>query len=143
MDVQNSEYRALMEKIFHLAPFIDHLGIKLTDCGPGWCEAELAVAPEHLQQNGFVHAGAVTTLADHCAGGAAATLIGEGEYVLTAEFKINLLRPATGERLICRAEVLKPGRTLTVVESEVHAESDGERRLVAKMSATIAILAAS
>lgn len=142
MEPKNSDTFAVLEKVFHLAPFINHLGITLTDCGPGWCEAALTIKPEHFQQNGYVHAGVVSTLADHCAGGAAATLIAAGEYVLTAEFKINLLRPAKGERLVCRATVLKPGRTLSVVESEVWAESGGERRLAAKLTATIVVLAA-
>jgi acyl-coenzyme A thioesterase PaaI-like protein len=58
--------------------------------------------------------------------------------VLSVEFKINLLRPARGERLICRAEVLKSGRRFSVVESEVSCVDDGEERLVSKMIATIA-----
>ena len=90
----------------------------------------------------MVHAGVLATLADHCAGAAASTQLAEGEFVVTVEFKINLLRGARGERLSCRAEVLKRGSTLTVVESQVYAESAGRRELVAKLNATMAVLRA-
>ena len=96
--------------------------------------------PRHLQQNGFIHAGVQTTLADHAAGGAAATVLVDGSTVLTLEFKVNLLRPARSERLLCRAEVLKAGRQATVVESEVFGYENGERRLYSKASVTMAVV---
>ncbi len=96
--------------------------------------------PRHLQQNGFIHAGVQTTLADHAAGAAAVTLVAEGQTVLTLEFKVNLLRPARSERLLCRAEVLKAGRQATVVESEVFGYESGERRLYSKASVTMAVV---
>jgi uncharacterized protein (TIGR00369 family) len=131
-----------IEKVFSAAPFVAHLGIELEDLGDGWCEAALRLQDWHLQQTGVVHAGVLATLADHCAGAAASTQLAEGEFVVTAEFKINLLRGARGERLSCRAEVLKRGSTLTVVESQVYAESAGRRELVAKLNATMAVLRA-
>jgi uncharacterized protein (TIGR00369 family) len=88
-----------------------------------------------------VHAGVLSTLADHCAGAAATTQLQAGEFVVTAEFKINLLRGARGERLRCRAEVLKPGRRLAVVEAQVWVESGGTAELVAKLNATMAVVA--
>src|SRR5690606_41278773 len=100
-------YRELVEQGFARANFIQDLGIRLTDCGPGWVEAELNILPRHLQQNGFIHAGVQTTLADHAAGAAAATLVADGQTVLTLEIKVNLLRPARSARLLCHAEVLK------------------------------------
>jgi uncharacterized protein (TIGR00369 family) len=87
-----------------------------------------------------VHAGVVATLADHCAGAAASTGLDAGEFVVTAEYKINLLRGARCERLTCRAEVLKPGRRLAVVEAQVWAETLGNRELVAKLNATMALV---
>jgi len=129
-----------IEKGFSDAPFIAHLGIELEDLGDGWCEASLKLEDWHLQQTGVAHAGVVATLADHCAGAAASTQLGEGEYVVSVEYKINLLRGARGERLDCRAEVLKRGQSLTVVESMVYAERGGKRDLVAKLNATMAVL---
>jgi len=126
---------------FKQAPFIAHLGIELDDLGPGFCEASLALQPWHMQQTQVVHAGVISTLADHCAGAAATTQLQAGEFVVTAEFKINLLRGARGERLRCRAEVLKPGRRLVVVEAQVWVESGGAAELVAKLSATMAVVA--
>jgi uncharacterized protein (TIGR00369 family) len=125
---------------FRQAPFIAHLGIELDDLGPGYCEASLALQPWHMQQTQVVHAGVISTLADHCAGAAASTGLQPGEFVVTAEFKINLLRGAHGERLRCRAEVLKPGRRLAVVEAQVWSESGGTTELVAKLNATMAVV---
>ena len=85
-----------------------------------------------------MHAGGQATVADHSAGAAAATLARPGHRVLTAELSIHLLRPARGERLECVATVLKPGRTLTVVEAELYCMAGAERALVAKAIATIA-----
>jgi len=79
-------------------------------------------------------------MADHSAGGAAATLIGPDQFVLTVEFKINLLKTARGAALRCKATVLKPGSRLTVVESEVFCESGAESTLVSKATATIAVV---
>ena len=94
------------------------------------------------QQNGYVHAGAVGTLADHTAGAACGTLLDDGHMPLTAEFKVNLLRPALGVALVCEATVLKMGKTLTVAESEVFAEDgNGGRKLIAKATVTLAIVA--
>lgn len=133
-------YRELVEHGFAAANFVNDVGIRATDCGPGWVEAELDVLPRHLQQNGFIHAGVQTTLADHAAGAAAATLVEDGQTVLTLEFKVNLLRPARCQRLLCRAEVLKPGRQATVVEAEVFAVENGERRLFSKATVTMAVV---
>ena len=132
--------REELERIFDAAPFVASLGIRLVSVGPGECETRLEIGPAHLQQDGFVHAGVQATMADHTAGGAAATLIAEGDLVLTAEFKINLLRAARGDVLRCRSRVLKPGSRLTVVESEVFCESGERRELVSKATATLAVV---
>lgn len=134
------DFRKAIEQGFRDAPFVAHLGIDLDDIGPGWCEAHIDVQAWQLQQTGLVHAGVITTLADHCAGAAAFTQLAPGEFVVTAEFKINLLRGVRGPRLHCRAEVLKPGQTLSVVEAMVYAEREGKRELVAKLNATMAVI---
>ena len=132
--------REELERIFNAAPFVANLGIRLVSLGSGTCEAELVVEPRHLQQDGYVHAGVQATMADHTAGGAAATLIEPDHMILTAEFKINLLRAAKGERLTCRSKILKPGSRLIVVESEVLCENQGTSKLVSKTTATIAVV---
>ncbi|HCU23489.1 MAG TPA: phenylacetic acid degradation protein PaaI, partial [Deltaproteobacteria bacterium] len=75
MKIQNDDYRRQVEGIFEKAPFLKNLGLKLHNCGPGWCESFLEVQNYHKQQNRLVHAGVIATLADHTAGGAALTLI--------------------------------------------------------------------
>ncbi len=132
--------REELERIFNAAPFVAGLGIRLVTIGSGICETELDVEPRHLQQDGFVHAGVQATIADHTAGGAAATLAAPDHMVLTVEFKINLLRAAKGERLTCRSKVLKPGSRFMVVESEVLCEDDGTPKLVSKTTVSIAIV---
>ncbi len=134
------EVRANVERAFRDATFVADVGIGFLDCGPGWCECSLTLLPRHMQHTGIAHAGVQATLADHAAGGAAFTVVPEGHHVLTAEFKINLLRPAQGELLWCRATVLKPGRAIIVVESEVYAEQAGKRSLTAKLNATLAVV---
>ncbi len=138
--VQDPAYRARLAEIFSAAPFIVALGIQPVDVGPGWCETRLRLQPEHHQQDGFVHAGVMATLADHTAGGAAGTLMAADAIVLTVEFKINLLRPAVGDELRCRAEVLKPGRRFSVVEAVVHAWRQEQATLAAKLTATMAYI---
>ena len=137
---QDPDYRQTVQAIFRQAPFIQHLGIELANMGPGWCDTAMIVRPEHRQQDVFIHAGVQATLADHTAGAAAGSLMASGEIVLTMEFKINLLRPAQGERLRGRAEVLRAGKTLTVVESSVYTQNQGQEKLVAKAMVTLAVV---
>jgi uncharacterized protein (TIGR00369 family) len=125
-------------KIFRSAPFVAALGIELESIAAGECVATLELENCHLQQDGFVHAGVQATIADHAAGTAAATLMADEQIVLSVEFKINLLRAARGERLVCRAKVLKPGRRFSVVECEVKCHDGDDERLVSKMTATMA-----
>ena len=134
-----THYKDRVQAIFDGAPFVQCLGIELVAIAPGVSEACLRIRPEHLQQDDVVHAGVVATLADHTAGAAAGSLVDENEIVLTAEYKINLLRPAIGESLTCRAEVLRAGNTLIVAESSVSAVHEGSTRLVAKALVTLAV----
>ena len=136
MNPRRPDYAQYVRAIFDSAPFIRDLGVELLNLGPGVCEAALTIAPRFRQQDGFVHAGVTTSLADHTAGGAAGTLVGADDTVLTSEYKIHFLRPGRADRLICRATVLKAGSMFHVVEAEVHALDS----LIAKMIATVAIV---
>ncbi|MBN1346843.1 MAG: PaaI family thioesterase [Phycisphaerae bacterium] len=140
MTPKDPDYQTKIGELFHRAAFVRDVGIELADVGPGWCETTLALRPKHFQQDNVVHAGVEATIADHTAGAAGNSLVGADKYVLTAEFKINFLRPARGERLSCRAEVLKAGRTLIVVESEVFSHEGDAAKLVAKAVVTLAVL---
>jgi uncharacterized protein (TIGR00369 family) len=139
MNPRRPDYAAYVKSVFDRAPFIRDLGVLLVDLGPGWCETALDITPRLRQQDGFVHAGVTTTLADHTSGGAAGTLIGPDQIVLTSEYKIHFLRPGRADRLTCRATVLKPGRVMSIVEAEVRAQDT----LLAKMMATVALVPAN
>ena len=132
-----------IQRIFHAARFVSDLGIELESVGDGECVTTLQIEDRHLQQDGYVHAGVHATIADHTAGVAAATMLRDRRMVLSVEFKLNLLRAAKGERLICRAKVLKPGRQFAVVESEVCCVDGEGERLVSKMTATMAYVDAN
>jgi len=113
------------------------LGAELGAISPGAVEIILLPVPAITQQHGFVHGGAVSAIADTAAGYAALSLMPVGTGVLTTEFKINLVAPAAGKRIIARGRVVKPGRTLTLTQSDVFAEDDGQEKLIALLTATI------
>ena len=125
--------------IFDNASFVRHLGMELTLVEDGACETALVPAEQHMQQHGFVHAGVLATLADHTSGCAARSAVGLNEDVLTIEFKMNYLRPATAERLRCRAVVLRGGKNIVVTEAEVFAIKGGQEKLVCKGTFTLAV----
>lgn len=114
------------------------IGGELTRVEPGVVEITLPYRADLTQQHGYVHAGIITTIADSACGYAAYTLMPPGSDVLAVEFKVNLMRPAKGETFVARAEVVKSGRTLTVVRADVHALSGGGKsELVAIMQGTM------
>ena len=113
------------------------IGGELTRVEPGIIEISLPYRTDLTQQHGYVHAGIITTIADSACGYAAYTLMPAGSDVLAVEFKVNLLRPAKGDTFVARAEVMKSGRTLTVVRADVHALSKDSRELVAIMQGTM------
>ena len=129
-----------LQRIFKQAPFVDFIGMELVSLGQGECETRIRVRDHHFQQDRFVHAGVMAAMADHTAGAAAATMVRQDELVLSAEFKINMLRPAQQGELRCRSKVLKPGARLCVVESEVFGVAAGNDVMVAKAIVTIAVV---
>jgi uncharacterized protein (TIGR00369 family) len=137
MDDAKASY---VKRIFERAQFVRSLGIELVGFDDGWCETRVAVTSTLEQQHGFAHAGVLMTLADHTCGGAAATVVPDGQDVITVENKISFLRPATGAVLFCRGMVLRAGKRLIFTEGEVMMEREGERVIVAKASSTLAVI---
>ena len=135
---KNLRYQEAVRHIITGAPFIQYLGMELKELEPGICETIIPIERHHLQQDNFIHAGVLATMADHTAGMASLSLAPEHHVVLTIEFKVNFLRPATGELLRCKAKVLKYGKTIIVTESEVFMANSGEEKLVAKATVTLA-----
>ncbi|MBN1376188.1 MAG: PaaI family thioesterase [Dehalococcoidia bacterium] len=94
---------------------------------------------EHLcQQDGFVHAGVISTMADHSAGYACYSLVPESHRILTVEFKISFFKPASGDYLECKAWVSKPGRQILFTEAEIYSVKDGNKVLIARAMHTMA-----
>ncbi len=131
-----------VRSFFKLSPFMVELGVEPLAVAAGRITTALPVAHKHLQHTQQVHAGVMASLADHSMGAAAQTLAPADRWVVTAELKTSLLRPGKGQRLVCEALVLKAGRTLSFTEAEVYAEQDGQRSLVMKASATMALVPA-
>lgn len=117
-----------------------HIGAELVAIEPGYCAIALPTRQELTQQHGYVHAGMVSAIVDTAGGFAGYTLFPEDSSVLTVEFKVNLLAPARGDRLVAEGFVVKPGRTLCITRGEVHAEDGGERTLVAIMQQTLMVM---
>lgn len=126
---------------FRQAPFMVDLGIEPVDVAEGCVVTELVLAPRHLQHTGQVHAGVMVSMADHSMGAAAQTVAAAGTMAITAELSMRLLRAAAGQKLRCEARVLKPGRQISFTEADVYCEADGQRTLVARASATMALSA--
>ncbi|CAG0964323.1 acyl-CoA thioesterase [Burkholderiales bacterium] len=116
------------------------IGATLDAVEPGHCAISIVPRPELSQQHGYVHAGIVSAIVDTAGGYAGLSLFPAGASVLTVEFKLNLLAPAAGERLVAEGFVVKAGRTLCVTRGEVHAERGGERALVALMQQTLMVM---
>jgi uncharacterized protein (TIGR00369 family) len=136
-DPRDPAFEARVRDSFARQRMMAALGAELGAVRPGEVEIGLAFRHDLTQQNGYLHAAALTAVADSACGYAALTLMEPGRDVLSVEFKVNLLAPASGERFVAVGRVLRPGRTLTVCAADVHAV-DGDRRvLVAVMQATM------
>lgn len=130
MRPRDPDYAARVRTSFAKQAFMTLIGAELGDIAPGAVDIILLNTPELAQQHGYAHAGASFAIADSAAGYAAQTLMAAGDGVLTVEFKINLLAPADGDALIARGRVLRAGKRISVVRSDVFAiHGDGERHV--------------
>lgn len=122
---------------FAAQSMMETLGARLARVAEGAVEIEAPILPGSRQQQGFAHAGLTFALGDSAAGYSALTTMPEDCEVLTAEMKINLLAPGRGERLVARGRVIKPGRRLVIVQSDVYAVEAGQERHVATLMGTM------
>lgn len=134
---RDADFEIRVRDSFARQRMMSTLGASLVAVRPGQVEIALPFRSELTQQHEYVHAAAVTAIADSSCGYAALSLMEPGLEVLSVEFKINLLAPATGDRFLAVGTVLRPGRTLTACTAEVHAEQNRERKLIAVMQATM------
>lgn len=123
---------------FQRQRLLSALGARLLRVADGEVDIELPWSETIQQQHGFVHAGAIATIADSACGYACLTRMPEQSAVLSVEFKINLLAPAVGERFVARGRVVRVGRTIGVATAEVVARSSANPdAVVALMQATM------
>lgn len=134
-------YAARVRESFARQHVMRFIGAELVDLQPGYCEIHLPYRPELSQQDGFFHAGIISTIADSAGGYAGYTLMPTDSRLLTVEYKMNLLAPARGERLVARGRVIKNGRTLVIAKADVGAIRDGEETLCATLLETLISLA--
>lgn len=134
---QDPDFDQRVRASFARQRVMDTIGATLSRVAPGAVDIALPFRDDLTQQHGFLHAGIVTTIVDSACGYAALSLMPPGVGILTVEYKLNLLAPASGSHLIARGRVTRPGRTITVCAGDVYAY-DGEReQLVATMLATM------
>ena len=134
---QDPDFERRVRDSFDRQRFMATLGARLARVAPGEVDIELPVREELTQQHGFLHAGALATVADSACGYAALSLMPPGAAVLSVEFKINMLAPARGGRVFAHGRVLRAGKTITVCRGDVVAHSDAGERLVATMVGTM------
>jgi uncharacterized protein (TIGR00369 family) len=116
------------------------IGAQLTRIEPGAVDITLPYRADLTQQHGFLHAGILSTIVDTAGGYAGYTLFPADSSVLTVEYKLNLLAPGEGEFFVAEGRVVKPGRTLCIVQGEVHAQAGERRTLCALMQQTLIVM---
>lgn len=134
---QDPYFETRVRENFSRQTMMHTIGATMTRVEPGLVAIELPFRADLCQQNGFLHGGVVTMIADSACGYAASTLIPANQDVLAVEFKVNLLSPAVGEKLVAVGRVIRAGRTLTVCAAEVTALSEDVNKVIAIMQGTV------
>jgi uncharacterized protein (TIGR00369 family) len=134
---QDPEYQKRVRELFDAQPVMATLGASLAEIGPGTCTLRVPWSEPITQQDGFLHAGVLATLADSACGFAAYSLMPPGARVLSIEFKINMLAPAVGPAFEACGQVLRAGRNITACRAEVFASTEAGAKIVAAMQATM------
>lgn len=137
------DFAARVRASFARQPLMATIGAVVEEVTPGRVVLRMPVRDDLTQQNGFVHAGAIAALADSACGYAALSLMPPGADVLSIEFKVNMLAPATGDVLVASAEVIRAGRTIMVCRADVFALSGAAKKLVSAMQATMMVTPAT
>ena len=139
-EAKDPGFEARIRESFVRQKVMGLIGARLMRVEPGRVEIELPFRDDLTQQHGFFHAGIVGTVADSAGGYAGYTLMPAGSSVLSVEYKINLLAPADGERLVASGQVVRSGRTITVCDLEVLVDKAGVRTLCARGMQTLMCL---
>jgi uncharacterized protein (TIGR00369 family) len=133
---QDPQYAQRVRASFDRQAAMKTIGALIVDIEPGRAVIELPYSQALTQQHGFMHAGMIAAALDSACGYAASTLMSADAGILTIEYKINMLAPGKGERFRMEGVVVRPGRTITVVEGKAWAINQGKEKLIATMTAT-------
>lgn len=136
-EAQDPDYAKRVQESFLRQGMMTHLGAGLSDIKPGYCEIQVPFMPQLSQQHGYFHGGVVGSVADSAAGYAGYSLMPSNSSVLTVEYKLNLLSPADGDRLIARGHVVKLGRTLVIARANVLVVKHNQEKLCAALLQTL------
>ena len=134
---QDENFVEKVRESFAAQTVMQFIGARLICVEAGAVEIELPFRQDLTQQNGYIHAGIITTIADSACGYAAFSLMPKGADVLSVEFKVNLLSPAIGEKFVAKARVLRAGKTLFVVQGDVFAVKERQEKQVSTMLGTM------
>lgn len=127
-EARDPDFEQRIRDSFARQQVMSFLGATLDHVAPGIAQISLPYRPELSQQHGFFHGGIVGTIGDSAAGYAGYTLMPADASVLTVEYKLNLMAPADGDRLIARGKVIRPGRNLVITEAEVFVSKEGREK---------------
>jgi len=140
MKSQNPRFKEYVQLKIQRNEFIRTLGFHIHSIEEGRVEGVLNFAKKLEQQNGYFHGGVISSLCDMACGYAAYSLVEEGAQIFTVELKVSYLRKGIGDKLIARGEVIKAGKNFHFCEAEILAEKQGEQKLIAKASSTMAVV---
>lgn len=137
MNPKNPLYNETIIKKLEKQFFMHHIGFNLDKIEPGMVQGSLEIQEKHLQQNGFLHGGVTSTVADLVMGFAAYTLVSENEGTVTSDLKIAYLRPGIGEKIVAEGYVIKQGNLLYYCEANIYCINGEEQSLIARGYSTM------
>ncbi len=137
MEHEFTEKRKDFLKKDYCRGFIKFCGFHAFKIEKGFFESSIIIGQNHKTQDDFIHAGLIATMSDHTAGYAAYTLVPENIRILTIEFKINFLKPAYGNKLRCKSEIINAGKQIIVAQSSVFDIRDTHEKMVSRSTITL------
>jgi len=132
-------FAARVRSSFAKQKFMNTIGAEIAELSAGRVHLRMKIRDDLTQQHGFLHAGAIASLADSACGYAALTLMPTDAAVLSIEFKVNMLSPAKGDAVIARADVVRAGKTIMVCRADVFSVTGKDEKLVAAMQGTMMV----
>jgi uncharacterized protein (TIGR00369 family) len=140
MKERDPDFEPRVRASFAKQQLMTTIGATLERVEPGRVDIRMPFRDDLTQQHGFLHAGAIATIADSACGYAALSLMPSQADVLSIEFKVNMLSPATGDAIVARGEVIRAGRSIMVCRADVYSITASQEKLVAAMQGTMMVV---